>query len=58
MLCRPCHSAVHRAADNKTLAQKYNTVEALKEVSVVAMSHDWRVLNKRMHAIPAPWTVC
>jgi hypothetical protein len=28
-LCRPCHSAVHRFADNFELGLKYNTVEKL-----------------------------
>eukprot|EP00936_MAST-01D_sp_MAST-1D-sp1_P002802 g2802.t1 len=29
-LCRPCHSAVHRAESNDSLADKYNTIEALR----------------------------
>lgn len=28
-ICRPCHSAVHRAHDEKTLAQDFNTLELL-----------------------------
>mmetsp|Transcript_28653 Transcript_28653/g.44870 ORF Transcript_28653/g.44870 Transcript_28653/m.44870 type:complete len:157 (+) Transcript_28653:464-934(+) len=28
-ICRPCHSAVHRAEDNTSLALKYSTIEAL-----------------------------
>jgi hypothetical protein len=31
MLCSSCHSAVHRAASNEELAEKYNTVELLLE---------------------------
>mmetsp|Transcript_15536 Transcript_15536/g.19891 ORF Transcript_15536/g.19891 Transcript_15536/m.19891 type:complete len:196 (-) Transcript_15536:552-1139(-) len=29
LICRPCHSAVHRTHDNATLASEYNTVDAL-----------------------------
>lgn len=29
MLCRPCHSAVHKFEDNKTLARDYNTLAKL-----------------------------
>lgn len=28
-ICRPCHSAVHRAEDEKTLAESWNTLEKL-----------------------------
>ncbi|PNW78591.1 hypothetical protein CHLRE_09g390800v5 [Chlamydomonas reinhardtii] len=28
-VCRPCHSAIHRTYDNKTLAASYSTLEAL-----------------------------
>jgi hypothetical protein len=28
-ICRPCHSAVHRFEDNKTLAQKFHTMQLL-----------------------------
>ena len=31
MLCRPCHSAVHRHATERELAEEYNTVEKLLE---------------------------
>eukprot|EP01105_Mastigella_eilhardi_P026632 TRINITY_DN7798_c0_g1_i1.p1 TRINITY_DN7798_c0_g1~~TRINITY_DN7798_c0_g1_i1.p1 ORF type:complete len:220 (-),score=65.98 TRINITY_DN7798_c0_g1_i1:67-705(-) len=30
-ICRPCHNAVHSFFDNKTLADKYNTVDTLLE---------------------------
>ncbi|KAI5790692.1 hypothetical protein DFH27DRAFT_485988 [Peziza echinospora] len=30
-LCRPCHSTVHKVADNETLAREYYTVEKLLE---------------------------
>lgn len=29
-ICRPCHNAVHRAEDNRTLASDWNSVSALK----------------------------
>lgn len=33
MVCRPCHSAIHRAVpDNKQLAAHYSTAEALSQV--------------------------
>ena len=28
-ICRPCHNMVHKLADHKTLAEKYNTIEKL-----------------------------
>lgn len=31
MICRTCHSAVHKSATNDELAEKYNTVELLLE---------------------------
>eukprot|EP00730_Choanoeca_flexa_P008829 TRINITY_DN12546_c0_g1_i1.p1 TRINITY_DN12546_c0_g1~~TRINITY_DN12546_c0_g1_i1.p1 ORF type:complete len:274 (+),score=58.86 TRINITY_DN12546_c0_g1_i1:1451-2272(+) len=31
MLCRPCHSAVHRLFTNAELAETYNTIEVLKQ---------------------------
>jgi len=30
MLCRPCHSCVHKFEDNKTLARDFNTLAKLK----------------------------
>lgn len=35
MLCRPCHSACHRAASTTELGTTYNTVEALLELEEV-----------------------
>lgn len=48
MVCRPCHSAIHRAVpDNKELAVKYRTLEDLQEVrrhgGLVAISTPYRV---------------
>ena len=30
--CRPCHTAIHGFADERTLGESYNTVESLLEV--------------------------
>ena len=35
MICRPCHSAIHRTLTNKELASKYNSLEKLMEVSAL-----------------------
>lgn len=40
-LCRPCHSAVHRAAPLAALAEQYNTVERLLELDEVAKFARW-----------------
>lgn len=40
-ICRPCHSAVHRAEDNRALAESYNTLEALKAHPQVARFAEW-----------------
>ena len=31
MICRMCHSAVHRFWDNDTLAERFNTVDLIME---------------------------
>jgi len=31
MVCRPCHNAIHRNFDNKTLATQYNSVDKLMQ---------------------------
>ena len=30
--CRPCHTAIHAFADERTLGESYNTIESLLEV--------------------------
>ena len=35
-VCRPCHSHIHRTHDNVTLADSYNTLDALLEDSSIA----------------------
>ncbi|WIA39449.1 hypothetical protein OEZ86_005549 [Tetradesmus obliquus] len=42
MVCRPCHSAIHRAVpDNKQLAAHYSTAEALSQHEEVAKFAAW-----------------
>lgn len=36
LICRPCHSAVHRFAPNSVLAAKYNTLELLNAQPALA----------------------
>ena len=36
MVCRPCHSAIHRAATNATLARHFSTKDALAKHPSVA----------------------
>ena len=31
-VCRPCHTAIHGFADERTLGERYNTIESLLEV--------------------------
>jgi hypothetical protein len=40
-LCRPCHSAVHRAAPLAALADQYNTIDALLGLDEVAKFARW-----------------
>lgn len=39
--CRPCHSAVHNAEDEFTLAQKYYTVELLLQHPKIQKSAEY-----------------
>mmetsp|Transcript_108211 Transcript_108211/g.248131 ORF Transcript_108211/g.248131 Transcript_108211/m.248131 type:complete len:199 (+) Transcript_108211:50-646(+) len=40
-ICRPCHNAVHRFADNATLAADYNTVEKLMSTENLQRFVNW-----------------
>ena len=40
-LCRPCHSAVHRAESESSLAESWNTLERLREHDQVARFAAW-----------------
>lgn len=41
MLCRPCHSQVHRLFDNHELARYYYTIERLQSHSEVQKFINW-----------------
>lgn len=41
MLCRPCHSQVHRIFDNQELADYYHTLERLKQHSDMEKFINW-----------------
>ncbi len=41
MLCRPCHSQIHRIFDNHELANYYHTVERLQAHSEVQTFIKW-----------------
>ncbi len=40
-ICRPCHSAVHRAHDAPTLAERFTTVEELLADETIARFVAW-----------------
>ena len=46
MLCRPCHSAVHRHATERELAEVYNTVEKLLEHEQIHAFARWASQQK------------
>jgi hypothetical protein len=41
MLCRPCHSQIHRIFDNHELASYYHTIERLQTHSEVQKFINW-----------------
>lgn len=41
MLCRPCHSQIHRLFDNHELASYYHTIARLQEHSEVKKFINW-----------------
>lgn len=41
MLCRPCHSQIHRIFDNHELANYYHTIERLQAHSEVKKFINW-----------------
>ena len=45
-LCRPCHSAVHKAEDDATLAESYNTLDALRGHPEIARFAEWASKEK------------
>ncbi|KAI9105834.1 hypothetical protein DFS34DRAFT_644639 [Phlyctochytrium arcticum] len=66
-ICRPCHSAIHRMIDNKTLAREYASLEALMghegtacEVGIKVsevVCHDQRFLSSS-EATPSEINTC
>lgn len=41
MLCRPCHSQIHRLFDNQELANDYHTIERLRAHSEMQKFINW-----------------
>jgi len=58
MICRSCHSALHSFEDNKTLAEKYSTLEAIlshpKVQKWLPYIRKRRPLSKKDHRTLAP----
>jgi len=50
-ICRDCHSAIHQAIEEKSLARNYNTLEALRSHPEVSKFIDW-VSNKDTNRVP------
>lgn len=40
-VCRPCHNAIHRAASEHELGERYNTRETLLELDELARFVEW-----------------
>lgn len=40
-VCRPCHNAIHRAASEHELGERYNTREALLELDGLSQFVEW-----------------
>lgn len=51
MLCRPCHSAVHRAKSTRELATEFNTVEKLLEVPEIVRFAEWNSKRKVLSTV-------
>lgn len=49
MVCRPCHSAIHRFIDEETMAAQYNTLESLLEHERV---QSWIPYAAKMKPVP------
>ena len=53
-LCQPCHSTIHLLLDNKTLARRYHTLDALRTAPELHKYLHWirrsrveRISNRR-----------
>lgn len=51
LLCQPCHSTLHHTFTNTELAQKYNTIEKLKQAEELQHYLKW-IANKSLERIP------
>eukprot|EP01063_Lacrimia_lanifica_P034543 TRINITY_DN640_c3_g1_i1.p1 TRINITY_DN640_c3_g1~~TRINITY_DN640_c3_g1_i1.p1 ORF type:complete len:201 (+),score=82.41 TRINITY_DN640_c3_g1_i1:50-652(+) len=51
-ICRPCHNMVHRFADHKTLAEKYDSVEKLLAVPQLMKFVEWVQRQKVKPRLP------
>jgi hypothetical protein len=40
-VCRPCHDNIHAVFVEKELAEKYNTIDALREHEIIMKFIDW-----------------
>ena len=52
MLCRPCHSAVHRAKTTRELAREFNTLDKLLEIPEVTRFAEWNSKRKVAGTVP------
>ena len=52
MLCRPCHSAVHRAKTTRELARDFNTLDKLLEIPEVTRFAEWNSKRKVAGTVP------
>lgn len=41
LVCRPCHSAIHRFIPNKLLAREFNTLARIRTHTEVAKFVEW-----------------
>eukprot|EP00301_Raphidiophrys_heterophryoidea_P011905 c18151_g1_i1.p1 GENE.c18151_g1_i1~~c18151_g1_i1.p1 ORF type:complete len:314 (+),score=80.58 c18151_g1_i1:135-944(+) len=48
-VCRPCHSAIHRMADEATLARDFNTLEKIMQTSRM---QQWAKYAARLRPVP------
>eukprot|EP00775_Hariotina_reticulata_P002547 gene2547-2850_t len=52
LVCRPCHSAIHRAVpNNKQLALHYSNLEALQQHEAVAKFAAWASKQRIVRAV-------
>ena len=54
MLCRDCHSAIHKHLDEKELGRSYNTLDALRAHPELARYVTWVSKQQGRHPIKRP----